>query len=103
MPGPTIEVQGDDINGLRAEIRDVRAEIGHVVGLIEAEHRQRLEYARIEHERRMELIEDEAALVDEKYRRLAARVMPTPDQLREIRAKLPPSEINYDEEAEMPY
>jgi hypothetical protein len=34
---------------------------------------------------------------------LSALVMPTDDELREIRAKLPPSSINYDEEEDLPY
>ncbi len=36
------------------------------VELLEAEHRQRLEYARIEHERRMQVIEAEAAFFDRR-------------------------------------
>jgi hypothetical protein len=42
----------------------------------------------------------------DEYARLAplsALVMPTADELREIRAKLSPSTINYDEEVDLPY
>jgi hypothetical protein len=47
------------------------------VELLEAEHRQRLEYARIEHERRIELIEAEAAFFDQRCRLLAEQITPS--------------------------
>jgi hypothetical protein len=40
---------------------------------------------------------------DARLAPLVAQVMPTSDELREIRAKLPPSSINYDEEGDLPY
>lgn len=44
-------------------------------------------------------VEDE----DARLARLAAEVMPRPEELRKLRTKLPPSTINYDEEGEQPY
>jgi hypothetical protein len=40
---------------------------------------------------------------DARLEPLSALVRPTDDELREIRAKLTPSTINYDEEGELPY
>ncbi len=40
---------------------------------------------------------------DARLARLAAEVMPTPEELRKLRAKLPPSTINYDEEGDQPF
>jgi hypothetical protein len=40
---------------------------------------------------------------DARLARLAEQIAPSREELREIRAKLPPSTINYDEEGEMPY
>jgi len=34
---------------------------------------------------------------------LSAQIMPNDNELREIRTKLPPSSINYDEEGDQPY
>jgi hypothetical protein len=40
---------------------------------------------------------------DARLAPLVAQVVPTSDELREIRAKLPPPSINYDEEGDLPY
>ena len=40
---------------------------------------------------------------DDRLAPLMAQVMPTTEELREIRAKLPPSSINYDEEGDQSY
>lgn len=45
--------------------------------------------------------DDEAE--DARLLRLAERITPRREELREIRAKLPPSSISYDDEGEMPY
>ena len=40
---------------------------------------------------------------EERLVRLAAEIMPTPEQLRELWTKLPPSTIHYDDEEEQPF
>lgn len=40
---------------------------------------------------------------DARLARLAAEIAPRREELREIRAKLPPSSIHYDDEGEPPY
>ena len=40
---------------------------------------------------------------DARLARLAAEVMPRPEELRQLRAKLPPSSIDYDEEGDQPF
>ena len=40
---------------------------------------------------------------DARLAPLLAQITPTDDELREIRAKLPPSTINYDDEGDQPY
>ena len=47
--------------------------------------------------------EDDDPDEDARLAPLSALVMPTDDELREIRAKLPPSTISYDEEGDQPY
>jgi hypothetical protein len=58
--------------------------IDRSVELLEAEHRQRMEYARIEHERRMEAIEAEAVFFDQRCRLLAELITPSNARLDKL-------------------
>jgi hypothetical protein len=49
--------------------------------LVEAEHQQRIESTRIEQDRRMELIEAEAALQEARCRRVAEEITPNNTRL----------------------
>lgn len=67
--------------------------------LLEAEHRQRMEYARIEHERRMEAIEAEAAFFDQRCRLLAEQLAPSNARLDKLVGtfKAPPGAFDDEE------
>jgi hypoxanthine phosphoribosyltransferase len=67
--------------------------------LLEAEHRQRMEYARIEHERRMEAIEAERAYFDERCRQLAEQITPSNARLDRLVGmfKAPPGAFDEEE------
>jgi hypothetical protein len=58
--------------------------IDRATELLEAEHRQRMKYARIEHERRMEAIEAEAAFFDQRSRDLAEQLAPSNARLDKL-------------------
>ena len=80
----------------------IRLEVPRLTALLEAEHRQRMEYARIEYERRIELIEAEAALIDARCRRLASEITPGNERLDAMAGTFSaPAGIFKDEE--MPY
>ncbi len=57
---------------------------------LQAEHQQRLEYARIEHERRMEVIEAEAALVGSRRLLSSRKVVPNGGHLGTMDVEVSP-------------
>jgi hypothetical protein len=113
--GPGISVQAGRVRVTKLPLvgREGQDDVTYNTIDVLEEHSKRLKFGRITTDRAfligmslvISFMDDEEDDPDEDARLepLSALVMPSDDELREIRAKLPPSTINYDEEGDLPY